>query len=159
MGDRNERVSKRLKTVEADSARQQDTSQSEQKVDEADIYEHVKEGCDSYDTQTYGKIKLFKFPNYCFPSIWSLRSAGETLILCTGGRELQTIALIIIKMPILDAATTEQQKVGGASQEEQDEESESIQMETIQEEELECVDVQELKPEKERSSTTTASGN
>lgn len=111
MGDRNERVSKRLKTVEADSARQQDTSQSEQKVDEADIYEHVKEGCDSYDTQTY------------------------------------------------DAATTEQQKVGGASQEEQDEESESIQMETIQEEELECVDVQELKPEKERPSTTTASGH
>ncbi|XP_072912476.1 midasin [Hemitrygon akajei] len=110
MGDRNERVSKRLKTVEADSAQQQDTAQSEQGVKEADIYEHVKEGCDSYDTQTY------------------------------------------------DAATTEQQKVGGAGQEEQDEDSESIEMETIQEEELECVDVQELKPEKEKSSTSTASG-
>ncbi|XP_069743424.1 midasin [Narcine bancroftii] len=110
MGDCNERVNKRLKMVEADSAHQQDTTPSEQVVKETDIYEHVKEGCDSYDTQTY------------------------------------------------DVATTEQQKLGGAGQEEQDEDSETIEMETTQEEELERVGAQELKPEKEKSSTTTASG-
>ncbi|XP_067841398.1 midasin [Heptranchias perlo] len=111
-GDRNECVNKRLKMVEANSTAQQDTSQSEQKVKEADVYEHIKEGSDSYDAQTY------------------------------------------------DVATVEQQKSSGPGQEEQDEEeSEPIAMETDQEEELQSVDVQELKPEKVKLPSTTAPGS
>ncbi|XP_078398522.1 midasin [Cetorhinus maximus] len=106
MGDRNECASKRLKMVEANSAAQPDTAQSEQKVKEADVYEHIKEGSDSYDAQTY------------------------------------------------DVATAEQQNPGGLElEEETKEESESIVMESDQEEELQSVDVQELKPEKKSSST------
>ncbi|XP_067882619.1 midasin [Heterodontus francisci] len=111
-GDRSECVSKRLKMVEANSAAQQDTTQSEQQVKEADIYEHIKEGSDSYDAQTY------------------------------------------------DVATAEQQKPSGPEQEEQDkEESEAIEMETDQEEALQNVDIRELKPEKEKSSSTTVPGS
>ncbi|XP_072355863.1 midasin [Scyliorhinus torazame] len=107
MGDRNECASKRVKMVEASSAAQHDTMQSDQKVKEADIYEHIKEGSDSYDAQTY------------------------------------------------DVATEEQQNPSGPQQEEEaGEESESIEMDTDQEEELQSVDVQELKPEKNSSSTT-----
>ncbi|XP_078068621.1 midasin [Mustelus asterias] len=106
MGDRNECASKRLKMVEADNAAQHDTRQSDQKAKEADVYEHIKEGSDSYDAQTY------------------------------------------------DVATAEQQNASGQEQgEETKEESQSIEMETDQEE-LQSVDVQELKPEKNSSSTT-----
>uniref|UniRef100_UPI00398F5005 midasin isoform X2 n=1 Tax=Pristiophorus japonicus TaxID=55135 RepID=UPI00398F5005 len=52
-GDRNECVNKRLKMMEANSTAQQDMSQSEQQVKEADVYEHIKEESDSYNAQTY----------------------------------------------------------------------------------------------------------
>ncbi|XP_048386295.2 midasin [Stegostoma tigrinum] len=106
LGDHNEHVSKRLKMVEASIAAQQDMAQSEQKVTEADVYEHIKEGGESFDAQTF------------------------------------------------DVATAEQQSSGGSQQEKEiEEETESVEMETDQEEELQSVDVQELKPEKKFSST------
>ncbi|KFV78000.1 Midasin, partial [Struthio camelus australis] len=53
MGDHNERVHKRLRTVESDSEAKQNTAQPKQNVEEADAFEHIKQGSESYDAQTY----------------------------------------------------------------------------------------------------------
>ncbi|XP_041660686.1 midasin isoform X2 [Cheilinus undulatus] len=51
-GDYNERVNKRLKTVENRKDRCDDSRQSDAQQ-ESDLYEHIKEGETTYDTQTY----------------------------------------------------------------------------------------------------------
>nr|XP_020508278.1 midasin [Labrus bergylta] len=51
-GDYNERVNKRLRTVESGKDRSEDNGQSDAQQ-ESDLYEHIKEGESTYDTQTY----------------------------------------------------------------------------------------------------------
>ncbi|XP_060907246.1 midasin [Labrus mixtus] len=51
-GDYNERVNKRLRTVESGKDRSEDNRQSDTQQ-ESDLYEHIKEGESTYDTQTY----------------------------------------------------------------------------------------------------------
>ncbi|NXX88474.1 MDN1 protein, partial [Centropus bengalensis] len=53
MGDHNEHIHKRLRTIESSSEAQQDTTQSKQDVEEADAFEHIKQGSECYDAQTY----------------------------------------------------------------------------------------------------------
>uniref|UniRef100_A0A8C2SUC7 Midasin n=1 Tax=Coturnix japonica TaxID=93934 RepID=A0A8C2SUC7_COTJA len=53
MGDHNERIHKRLRTIESSSEAKQNTSQSKQNVEEADAFEHIKESSECYDAQTY----------------------------------------------------------------------------------------------------------
>ncbi|XP_009073549.1 PREDICTED: midasin-like, partial [Acanthisitta chloris] len=53
MGDHNEHVHKRLRTIESSSEAKQDTAQPKQNVEEADAFEHIKEGSEHYDAQTY----------------------------------------------------------------------------------------------------------
>ncbi|MGH0171579.1 UNVERIFIED_CONTAM: hypothetical protein FKN15_061690 [Acipenser sinensis] len=52
-GDYNERIHKRLRTVEAGAEKREDRAQPDGKKEESDVYEHVKEGAESYDAQTY----------------------------------------------------------------------------------------------------------
>ncbi|XP_066468783.1 midasin [Tiliqua scincoides] len=52
-GDHSQHVQKRLRTVEASSEAEQTPNQSEQNVGEADLFEHIKQGSESYDAQTY----------------------------------------------------------------------------------------------------------
>uniref|UniRef100_A0A8C0ZFS4 Midasin n=1 Tax=Cyanistes caeruleus TaxID=156563 RepID=A0A8C0ZFS4_CYACU len=56
MGDHNERVHKRLRTMESSSEAKQDTTQPKQSVEEADAFEHIKQGSEHYDAQTYGTV-------------------------------------------------------------------------------------------------------
>uniref|UniRef100_A0A8C8S1Z5 Midasin n=1 Tax=Pelusios castaneus TaxID=367368 RepID=A0A8C8S1Z5_9SAUR len=56
MGDHSEHVHKRLKTIDSSSEVKQNTTQPEQNVEEADAFEHIKQGIDTYDTQTYGMM-------------------------------------------------------------------------------------------------------
>ncbi|XP_034555077.1 midasin [Notolabrus celidotus] len=51
-GDYNERVNKRLRTVESSKDRSEDRGQSDAQQ-ESDLYEHIKQGESTYDTQTY----------------------------------------------------------------------------------------------------------
>uniref|UniRef100_A0A3Q1FB83 Midasin AAA ATPase 1 n=1 Tax=Acanthochromis polyacanthus TaxID=80966 RepID=A0A3Q1FB83_9TELE len=51
-GDYNERVNKRLRTVESSKDRTEDNGQSDAQQ-ESELYEHIKQGEASYDTQTY----------------------------------------------------------------------------------------------------------
>ncbi|XP_009987622.1 PREDICTED: midasin-like, partial [Tauraco erythrolophus] len=53
MGDHNEHVHKRLRTIESSSEAKQDTTQPKQNVEEADAFEHIKQGSECYDAQTY----------------------------------------------------------------------------------------------------------
>ncbi|XP_036622954.1 midasin [Trichosurus vulpecula] len=53
MGDHSEPVHKRLRTVESTSSAEQETAQPQANVEEADAFEHVKQGSESYDAQTY----------------------------------------------------------------------------------------------------------
>uniref|UniRef100_A0A8C3UQS1 Midasin n=1 Tax=Catharus ustulatus TaxID=91951 RepID=A0A8C3UQS1_CATUS len=53
MGDHNERIHKRLRTMESSSEAKQDTTQPKQDVEEADAFEHIKQGSEHYDAQTY----------------------------------------------------------------------------------------------------------
>ncbi|XP_061845412.1 midasin [Colius striatus] len=53
MGDHNEHIHKRLRTIESSSEAKQNTTEPNQNVEEADAFEHVKQGSDCYDTQTY----------------------------------------------------------------------------------------------------------
>lgn len=52
-GDYNERVNKRLRTVESSKDCAEESRQSEGRQ-EAELYEHIREGDMSYDAQTYG---------------------------------------------------------------------------------------------------------
>ncbi|XP_068197957.1 midasin isoform X4 [Antennarius striatus] len=95
-GDHDERVNKRLCTVERSQADTEDSRQSDGRQQESDLYEHIKQGETTYDTQTY------------------------------------------------DVASADQQKAAGLQQDNE----EDVAMETeSQEEDLECAEVQELKPE------------
>ncbi|KAM6992726.1 LOW QUALITY PROTEIN: midasin [Tautogolabrus adspersus] len=51
-GDYNERVNKRLRTVESRKDRSEDGGKNDAQQ-ESDLYEHIKEGESTYDTQTY----------------------------------------------------------------------------------------------------------
>ncbi|XP_074846986.1 midasin isoform X2 [Carettochelys insculpta] len=53
MGDHSEHVHKRLRTIESSSEAKQSTTQSEQNVEQADAFEHIKQGSEFYDAQTY----------------------------------------------------------------------------------------------------------
>ncbi|XP_020142630.2 midasin isoform X1 [Microcebus murinus] len=53
MGDHNERVHKRLKTVDMDSHAEQSPAQPQAQVEDADEFEHIKQGSNTYDAQTY----------------------------------------------------------------------------------------------------------
>ncbi|KAM9551495.1 midasin-like isoform 2-T2 [Salvelinus alpinus] len=108
-GDYNERISKRLRTVESSTEKTQQNNQTEAQQ-ESDLYEHIKQGETAYDTQTY------------------------------------------------DVASADQQKPAGAPQEE-DQEDEDIAMDTEeQEEDLQAVEAQELKPEKLESNRASQKG-
>ncbi|KAJ8409756.1 hypothetical protein AAFF_G00218150 [Aldrovandia affinis] len=100
-GDDNERVNKRLRTVESrEEEKRRERSQADARP-EADLYEHVKEGEQDYDAQTY------------------------------------------------DAASADQQRPAGAERKEDEEEEGDVAMDTQDQEEddLQAVDAQELKPE------------
>ncbi|XP_071469317.1 midasin isoform X1 [Marmota flaviventris] len=55
MGDHNEHVHKRLRTVDNDSQAEQEAAQPQPQphAEDADAYEHIKQGHDTYDAQTY----------------------------------------------------------------------------------------------------------
>ncbi|XP_074752140.1 midasin isoform X1 [Athene noctua] len=53
MGDHNEHIHKRLRTIESSSEAKQDTTQPKQNVEEADAFEHIKQSSECYDAQTY----------------------------------------------------------------------------------------------------------
>ncbi|XP_053143364.1 midasin isoform X2 [Hemicordylus capensis] len=52
-GDHSQHVQKRLRTMESSREVEQPSIQPEQKVEEADAFEHIKQGSESYDAQTY----------------------------------------------------------------------------------------------------------
>ncbi|XP_071391101.1 midasin-like [Centroberyx affinis] len=108
-GDYNERINKRLRTVESSKDQTQDNRQSDGQQ-EADLYEHIKQGETAYDTQTY------------------------------------------------DVASADQQKPAGPQQD-QDQDDEDVAMETEdQEEDLQAVEGQELKPEQLDSTKASHKG-
>ncbi|KFP45021.1 Midasin, partial [Chlamydotis macqueenii] len=53
MGDHNEHVHKRLRTIESSSEAKQNATQPKENVEEADAFEHIKQGSEYYDAQTY----------------------------------------------------------------------------------------------------------
>lgn len=53
-GDYNERINKRLRTVESSKDRSSDSRQSDARQ-ESELYEHIKQGETTYDAQTYGQ--------------------------------------------------------------------------------------------------------
>ncbi|KFR09321.1 Midasin, partial [Nipponia nippon] len=53
MGDHNEHIHKRLRTIESSSEAKQNTTEPKQNVEEADAFEHIKQGSEHYDAQTY----------------------------------------------------------------------------------------------------------
>lgn len=57
MGDHNEHVHKRLRTVDTDSPAEQGPSRPQAQLEDADAFEHIKQGSDPYDAQTYGRCR------------------------------------------------------------------------------------------------------
>uniref|UniRef100_A0A452IL58 Midasin n=1 Tax=Gopherus agassizii TaxID=38772 RepID=A0A452IL58_9SAUR len=113
MGDHSEHIHKRLRTIESSSEAKQNTTQSEQNVEEADAFEHIKQGTESYDAQTY------------------------------------------------DVASKEQQKPTmplGEENEEVVSEDAAMETEMQNNEDLNAVDTEELKPEVKKSSATKTLG-
>ncbi|XP_066110370.1 midasin isoform X3 [Saccopteryx bilineata] len=53
MGDHNEHVHKRLRTVDTDSHTEQGPTQPQAQAEDAAAFEHIKQGNDPYDAQTY----------------------------------------------------------------------------------------------------------
>lgn len=54
MGDHNERVLKRLRTMDTESNAEQGPAQPQAQVEDAEAFEHIKQGSEPYDAQTYG---------------------------------------------------------------------------------------------------------
>ena len=54
MGDYNERINKRLRTVDNREERMEDGSNPNSQQ-ESDLYEHIREGEQNHDAQTYGQ--------------------------------------------------------------------------------------------------------
>ncbi|KAL8186257.1 UNVERIFIED_CONTAM: hypothetical protein K2H54_066664, partial [Gekko kuhli] len=52
-GDHSQHVHKRLRMMESSSEAEQNPNPLEQKAEEADAFEHIKQGTESYDAQTY----------------------------------------------------------------------------------------------------------
>lgn len=72
MGDHNERVHKRLRTIESSSEAKQNTAQPKENVEEADAFEHIKQGSECYDAQTYGMVVFLGVKNCrCRIKSWS----------------------------------------------------------------------------------------
>ncbi|XP_052570916.1 midasin [Peromyscus californicus insignis] len=53
MGDHNEHVHKRLRTVDTDRNPEQGPAQPQARVEDSDTFEHIKQDSDAYDAQTY----------------------------------------------------------------------------------------------------------
>ncbi|XP_066464567.1 midasin isoform X2 [Eleutherodactylus coqui] len=53
LGDYTEQIHKRLKIMESSSEMEDGKQQSKHQAEEADAYEHIKQGAESYDAQTY----------------------------------------------------------------------------------------------------------
>ncbi|XDA78991.1 hypothetical protein R6Z07F_009052 [Ovis aries] len=53
MGDHNERVHKRLRTMDTESNAEQGPAQPQAQVEDAEAFEHIKQGSEPYDAQTY----------------------------------------------------------------------------------------------------------
>ncbi|XP_072559009.1 midasin isoform X3 [Paramormyrops kingsleyae] len=112
MGDDSDRVNKRLRTVDSREDREQDRAQN-QAQQESDLYQHIKEGEQNHDAQTY------------------------------------------------DVASADQQKPAGSQskEEHEEEEEEDVGMELEeQQEDLQLIDSEELKPEKLDSTRTSQKG-
>lgn len=69
-GDDDQRINKRLRTLESSGERREEQQRRSDgpPQEEAELYEHVKQGDDSFDTQTYGEepasasTSSFSFP-------------------------------------------------------------------------------------------------
>lgn len=59
LGDASERVHKRLRTVESTEQRDQDHPPNDTQQ-ESDMYEHIRQGEEKYDKQTYGEMCAFQ---------------------------------------------------------------------------------------------------
>ncbi|XP_051017145.1 midasin [Acomys russatus] len=53
IGDHNDHVHKRLRTVDTDRKTEEGPAQPQAQVEDADTFEHIKQGSDAYDAQTY----------------------------------------------------------------------------------------------------------
>ncbi|XP_073531808.1 midasin [Phyllobates terribilis] len=53
LGDDTEQVHKRLKTIESSSEMEDHDKKTKHQAEEADAYEHIKQGAESFDAQTY----------------------------------------------------------------------------------------------------------
>ena len=57
MGDHSEHVHKRLKTVDMENHTEQGPAQPQPQAEDADAFEHIKQGSDPYDAQMYGMVQ------------------------------------------------------------------------------------------------------
>ncbi|XP_040284697.1 midasin isoform X1 [Bufo bufo] len=112
LGDFTEQVHKRLKTMESSNEMEDSDKQTERQAQEADAYEHIKQGAESYDAQAY------------------------------------------------DTASKEQEKSLQPQKEEKDDSAaqEEVEMEIQEDEHLESVTVEQLKPEQPKSKESIAQG-
>ncbi|XP_069866566.1 midasin isoform X1 [Dipodomys merriami] len=53
MGDHNEHVHKRLRTMDTENQHEQKSAEPEAQVEDADAFEHIKQGSNTFDAQTY----------------------------------------------------------------------------------------------------------
>lgn len=81
MGDHSEHVHKRLRTVDTDSRVDQEPTQpqAQAQVEDAAAFEHIKQGSDPYDAQTYGRSREGLFAH------WALCDSLLCLIMCPPG--------------------------------------------------------------------------
>lgn len=63
LGDASERVHKRLRTVESVQQREQEHTSNDTQQ-ESDMYEHIRQGEEKYDTQAYGELRVYKHQRY-----------------------------------------------------------------------------------------------
>ncbi|XP_018427598.1 PREDICTED: midasin [Nanorana parkeri] len=110
LGDHNEQVHKRLRTMDSITEMGNDDTQGQEHKEEADAYEHIKHGTESYDAQTY------------------------------------------------DTASKEQEKTQPHNKEPDDSAVQDVEMESHEDENLEAVTVERLKPEEQSSSDSKTLG-
>ncbi|XP_049753260.1 midasin [Elephas maximus indicus] len=151
VGDHNERVHKRLKTVDSDSHAEQWPAQPQARVEEADAFEHIQQGSDAYDVQTYDAANTEQQQSAKVPSKDQEEEEIEDALMDTEEQEeLKAVDTLQLKPEEVKSRTT-----AGPGIDEMELETENVKTEEVQDPETDksLKETENKNPERSRDST------
>ncbi|XP_059970578.1 midasin isoform X2 [Mesoplodon densirostris] len=151
MGDHNERVHKRLRTVDTDKHTEQGPAQSQALAEDAEAFEHIKQGSEPYDVQTYDVASTEQQQSAKDPSEAWEEEETEDASVGTGEQE----ELCAVDMEQLESEEARSGRTAGPGFEEMEMETQTVNTEEDQDPRTDTPhrETENEKPERSRDST------